>query len=461
MNENIVPELSLDELLAERDARSNLRRSWLGQGAVLLSLQMNIAGPRKRSPLLDAYFERARLRLLERLEGRGASVEEEVKRVGFAGLSAHYRIKEISAYELKQLCMEMEAENPAARLLDLDVWDEQGNALSGFEMGRGRRKCLLCDAEAHVCARSRRHSLDKIWEKSLGLIHDSMLVEEAERLLDLALKAMLYEIVATPKPGLVDCANQGSHQDMDHFLFLKSSLTLREGLQNLARSSLLILQEGLPSMEEWAKRIQALGVEIDHQLLSSTNGVNTQIGLVYAFAILIPSALKLLDQKMREAELENSALIWPSAQEIALEGAKMAKELCKKDLKGTRKPEGARASAVSAYEIVFKDSLIILRKAIEKEYSVNAASQLALLRLMQINQDTNLLRRGGEDGLRSVQKKAGELLDNMQNLDDELELKEKVLNEKMREFDRWMQEKGLSPGGSADLLVLTWFFYFV
>ena len=43
----------------------------------------------------------------------------------------------------------------------------------------------------------------------------------------LAVEAMLYEVSATPKPGLVDRSNSGAHHDMDFFTFMSSAAALR------------------------------------------------------------------------------------------------------------------------------------------------------------------------------------------------------------------------------------------
>ena len=39
-------------------------------------------------------------------------------------------------------------------------------------------------------------------------------------------KALLYEVVTNPKPGLVDPVDNGPHPDMDVYLFINSSLSL-------------------------------------------------------------------------------------------------------------------------------------------------------------------------------------------------------------------------------------------
>ena len=70
--------------------------------------------------------------------------------------------------------------------------------------------------------------------------------------------------------------------------------------------------------------------------------------------------------------------------------------------------------------------------------------QQALLRLMAVNPDTNLVSRGGLEGLRYVQKYASGLL--ARGWDDEA----------LREMDRALITRNLSPGGSADLLAVSW-----
>jgi triphosphoribosyl-dephospho-CoA synthase len=63
---------------------------------------------------------------------------------------------------------------------------------------------------------------------------------------------------------------------------------------------------------------------------------------------------------------------------------------------------------------------------------------------MAINQDSNLVSRGGIDGLRYVQGYARELMANGWDRDALLKM------------DNALIERNLSPGGSADLLSVGW-----
>ena len=44
----------------------------------------------------------------------------------------------------------------------------------------------------------------------------------------LAMEGILFEVSATPKPGLVDRNNAGAHKDMDYFTFMSSAAALHD-----------------------------------------------------------------------------------------------------------------------------------------------------------------------------------------------------------------------------------------
>lgn len=46
----------------------------------------------------------------------------------------------------------------------------------------------------------------------------------------LAHRAMMEEVLLTPKPGLVDRRNSGSHRDMDRHSFARSARAIADGL---------------------------------------------------------------------------------------------------------------------------------------------------------------------------------------------------------------------------------------
>lgn len=48
------------------------------------------------------------------------------------------------------------------------------------------------------------------------------------------MQALLYEVSATPKPGLVDRNNTGAHKDMDIFTFEASAVSLNHYFEKFA-----------------------------------------------------------------------------------------------------------------------------------------------------------------------------------------------------------------------------------
>ena len=56
-------------------------------------------------------------------------------------------------------------------ILDIDVMDKDG-AVSRCELGLDARKCLICDEDAKVCARSQKHSMEELLAKVKELCYD-------------------------------------------------------------------------------------------------------------------------------------------------------------------------------------------------------------------------------------------------------------------------------------------------
>lgn len=63
---------------------------------------------------------------------------------------------------LKLLAIELELRHPRGALVDIDICDAEGEALSRRELGFPPRRCLICGEDAAVCAASQRHPLGEI-----------------------------------------------------------------------------------------------------------------------------------------------------------------------------------------------------------------------------------------------------------------------------------------------------------
>ena len=117
----------------------------------------------------------------------------------------------------------------------MDVLRPDGSKVDRQELDLEARTCLICGGIAQNCARSRTHTVDQLREKTEELLETALANYESKKIARLACQALLYEVAATPKPGLVDRANSGSHKDMDFFTFQASAAALWPYFETCAR----------------------------------------------------------------------------------------------------------------------------------------------------------------------------------------------------------------------------------
>ncbi|WP_152082203.1 triphosphoribosyl-dephospho-CoA synthase CitG [Enterobacter oligotrophicus] len=245
----------------------------------------------------------------------------------------------------------------------------------------------------------------------------------------LAAEALWQELELTPKPGLVDKLNNGSHRDMDHALFVRSITAITPWFARFAE--LGNVHADKPASEQ-LRIIRPMGMACEQAMYVATNGVNTHKGGIFALGLLCFAAgrVKNVSADSLCCEISNICNGLISRELVARSGHATAGERQYQQYGLT----GARGEAESGFATV--------RKALDM-WKGRSLHRL-LLCLMAINQDSNLVSRGGTEGLRYVQGYARELLAN--GWDREALLK----------MDNALIERNLSPGGSADLLSVGW-----
>ena len=199
--------VELMEMLEARDRRARRQRELLERYRLpLISFTMNIAGPVKNGPLIRRGFRLGRRLLLEQLERMGVPCvfrEERDEAAGCEGLYA----ADAAPGALKELTCALEDGTELGRLFDMDVLTPEGSKLDR----PSPRKCLICGGPAKICARSRIHPVPELQEKTRQLLETGLNRHDAETAAGLAVRALLYEVCVTPKPGLVDRRGSGSH----------------------------------------------------------------------------------------------------------------------------------------------------------------------------------------------------------------------------------------------------------
>lgn len=245
----------------------------------------------------------------------------------------------------------------------------------------------------------------------------------------LAEAALWQELELTPKPGLVDRLNNGSHRDMDHALFVRSIRAIAPWLSRFAE--LGDAHADSPAGEQ-LRIIRPMGIACEQAMYAATNGVNAHKGGIFALGLLCFAAgrVKNVSADGLCCEVSNICSGLVSRELAGRSGQATAGERQYQQYGLT----GARGEAESGFATV--------RRALDA-WSGRSLHGL-LLRLMAINQDSNLVSRGGIEGLRYVQGYARELLANGWD------------NQALLEMDNALIERNLSPGGSADLLSVGW-----
>lgn len=148
-------EYTADEVLSARETRAELIDALITQyHKALLVLRVNYPGVKKTNALTVQMVEDMVGVMKESL---GDLVVEHVYRCDAEGPTAYFVIAE-EPQVLKSLTIRIEEQHPLGRCLDLDVYDLWGRSLSRQALGYPRRKCYLCENEAHLCVRTRRHS---------------------------------------------------------------------------------------------------------------------------------------------------------------------------------------------------------------------------------------------------------------------------------------------------------------
>lgn len=266
-------------------------------------------------------------------------------------------------------------------------------------------------------------------------------------LADLVADALLAEVAATPKPGLVDLRNTGSHRDMDVATFRASAAALRP---RLAAFFLVGVAEAETAPAPTLERLRPIGIDCERAMFAATNGVNTHKGSIFAFGLLLGAAGRVwattgdLD---RDEICEEAARLVEGIVERELDRAGPGRTAGER-LFRLHGLTGARGEAASGFASVRRGSLPVYEAALAAGHAADRALLGAFLHLLAENDDTNLAARGGLHGLRWARFQARAL-----RAAGGIELPDFV--ERMAELDDRFIERNLSPGGSADLLAMT------
>lgn len=273
------------------------------------------------------------------------------------------------------------------------------------------------------------------------------MLNTAEFIAQSAYDSLIDEVETTPKPGLVDLNNNGSHTDINLELFHKSALAIRPTFLEIALLSLCWKD----SLEHLFGAIRTIGIEGERHMFEATGGVNTHKGALFSLGLLVGATGYAMQ---RQYCLEASALC-SLVSRMTKETLQQELELLKYKhpsshgeklyfLAGWR---GIRGEVMGGFPTIVQH--VLPRFPSFATQLCMHDKLIVLLSLMANLEDTNILSRGGEQALCFIQDTARTLLNEEANLSTE------AFSEKLLVFDSVCIKDHLSSGGAADLLAVS------
>lgn len=291
-----------------------------------------------------------------------------------------------------------------------------------------------------------------------------------------ALEALLLEVAATPKPGLVDRRNNGAHRDMNFYTFIRSALSLRPHFALMAQAGQELAKK---PPQELFNYVRILGLAAEKDMFAATNNINTHKGALFALGLLCASAGQACCRSADRSGWQPAAL----GQFVA----QMSQGLCQRELADLNtlaaqatnatqatgavsltnaEPDikvrptaalthgqrmylqygacGARGQAESGFTQVIEKYLPYLRDLKKQQLDQDEILVRTLLLIGADLDDTNILNRVGATKAAWAKEACAAL-------------HEHYTHEAACQLDDLFIKERISPGGSADLLSVTIF----
>lgn len=406
-------------LLDARDARAALLAA-LANPTVVLSL--NVPGPHKNTLPLDRVFALGQEALRHELPG-GTLLAEGRDALGpYAAVAVR-----TTPRDAKLACVRIEESLPVGRLLDLDVVAPGGEQVHRASLGLLPRLCLVCDAPAADCIRAGRHSPAELSAAVLRLVRSPLtalaraLVEGARAELDL-----------TPKPGLVNRFDNGSHPDLSYDLMSRSLETLPGYYDDL-------IEIGETEPLDLAACVAA-GVRAERRM-QTVAGSNTHRGYIFLSGLLLLGVATDATGTMAGWRAQVAALgnrIVSARVPMATHGEEARRQ---------HGVGGVLGEALAGLPSVFDHGLPALQRGLATLGSLEAAQHYLMGVLMTTVEDTTALHRCGPAGLARLREDGARLVALIEAGGDH-RARLRALNDEYRAIR-------LTMGGVADCLALT------
>lgn len=253
----------------------------------------------------------------------------------------------------------------------------------------------------------------------------------------LAHDALIAELETWPKPGLVSPVDSGSHDDMDADTLRRSAAAIRPYFAELVEAG-----AGAAGMPQ----LRAIGLRAEAAMMRATSGVNAHRGAIFSLGLICAAAGAIgVAPGSAEACADVVRGLWGDAIADApaspvSHGGRVARRY------GVG---GASAEAAAGFPTIRAVGLPALRYGRTGALGETEAARVqCFFALLAVVDDTNLLHRGGADGLAEARAAAAGFL-------AAGGVAAPGWRDRAVAIHRAFVAARLSPGGCADLLAAT------
>lgn len=451
--------VSLEEILNARENRVKIQQKMLQKAPTcLLSFTLNIPGPVKVFPYTKWAYEVGSSIISKGVSLLNGDVLEQFEAKNETGWEGFFALN-LPPEEIKTYLLEQEEHHPLGRLFDFDVLRTDGSKLSRQELGFPERTCLLCGNPAFLCGRSRTHSAQELLAKEIELMENFFISRLSNHIGLLMQKALFYEVNTSLKPGLVDRLHNGSHKDMGLSTFINSAYSLSDYFCQCVKEGLSCdcSKKDLPLLFQ---KLRSIGKQAEKTMLFATQGINTHKGIIFSGGILCGAIGYYISTNSRDISSENflSSLseicrymllaLLNDYLTLTQNTAKTNGEKLYLEYKIT----GIRGEAKEGFPHLFNTGFPLFQAVLKEDFTLWQAGLITLLNYIAYTEDTNLIIRSDYQLACKIQKDLQKFL-NHATYEEQLSILPKL--------DYFFVSQNISPGGSADMLALTYFLYFI
>ena len=295
--------------------------------------------------------------------------------------------------------------------------------------------------------------------------------------------ALLGEVYATPKPGLVDRRDTGAHRDMNYETFLASTEAITPFMVRMFAEGMDATAAG-HTPEEVFQAIRGIGLEAERAMYAATDGVNTHKGMIFTMGIVLAAAgILYVSADKTSGQITVDAILDRTRQMTARSMAEDFRKMLGHPPKthGERLfqaygERGIRGQAMEGFPILRDTAVPWLRRfqnictdaelqraisaratlrrgllqdtgSMHAEHFENAVHVSTLIAIMSVLNDTNVFIRSSYEDMCWLQSESSTILSMGAMFTEEGVRAIEALNTACI-------EKNISPGGAADLLAV-------